>query len=391
MKIELRLTLFTFILFTFWGAVTAQGIDFFGGTWEEAIAKAQQEEKLIFVDAYAVWCGPCKRMAHNVFTQESVGKYYNQHYINIKMDMEKAPGRAFGQLYPVSAFPTLFYLNEKGEVLKKVVGGRSVEDFLKLGESIAESYDRSGDLEVLYNNGDRSYDLVIKYIHALNNANKSSLKISNEFLRNNPDLSQEQRANFLYEALTAADSRIFDMFIDDRATIESIKGKDKVAQKIEEACWNSIQTAMEYESLDLVNETKSKMKAALGDQNQAFAYEADYEYAKAIADIQLLKSSVLNISKKIAKNDPERLHDLCNEIRQYKELDPTVLAASEEIAKKAASLGKNAQYLLTYSKILAENNKMKKALKSASEALELAAADSKEAKEIMEWIATIKV
>ena len=390
MKINLRLSLLLTICSLILTNTGAQGIDFFHGTWEEALVRAKEEKKLIFVDAYAVWCGPCKRMAKNVFTKEDVGEYYNAQFINVKIDMEKEPGRIFGQEYPVSAFPTLFYINEKGEILKKIVGGRPADEFLKLGEAIAGSYDRSGDLEVLYNDGDRSYDLVLKYIQALNNANKSSLKVANEFLRDNPDISKGQKADFLFEALTAADSRIFDLFIRERATIEGIKGEKLVAQKIEEACWSSIHTAMEYEAKELVEEAKAKMKNTLGDKNKAFAYQADYEYAKAVADIELLKTSTLKIAKEIAKNDPERLHDLCNEIRQYKSIDKSVLITSEEIAKMAADKGKNAEYYLTYSKVLAENNKTKKAIKSAEKALKAVEKDSKEAKEIQEWINTLK-
>ena len=55
------------------------GISFFKGTFEEALVKAKQENKPLFVDFYAVWCVPCKKMAKTVFTQEAVGKYFNEH------------------------------------------------------------------------------------------------------------------------------------------------------------------------------------------------------------------------------------------------------------------------------------------------------------------------
>ncbi len=367
-----------------------QGIDFFHGTWEEALVKAKAEEKLIFVDAYAVWCGPCKRMARNVFTDKTVGAYYNDHFINLKIDMEKEPGREFGQKFPVSAFPTLFYIDEKGEVLKKLVGGRDVEEFLAIGKAVAGSYDRSGDLAQLYEAGDRSYDLVLKYIHALNNANKPSLKISNDFLRSNPNLNEKERANFLFEALTAADSRIFDLFVADLKAIRKVKGDLLVDKKIEEACWNSIQTAVAFESKELVEETKTKMQLVLGDKDHAFAYNADYEFAKATADMPLLKSASINIAKRLASNDPERLHDLCNEILQYRNLDITITETSEKLAKMAADKGKSPMYLMTYAKILANNNKTKKAVKAAKKALSISEPGSQEAQAIQDWIDSLK-
>ena len=88
--------------------IQAQGIEFFHGSWDEAIEEAKKQEKIIFVDAYAIWCGPCKRMAKNVFPDEKVGEFYNKHFINMKLDMERGEGLKFRKKYPVSAFPTLF-------------------------------------------------------------------------------------------------------------------------------------------------------------------------------------------------------------------------------------------------------------------------------------------
>ncbi len=327
-------------------------------------------------------------MAKNVFTKESVGEYYNQAFISIKMDMEKPDGRKFGQEYPVSAYPTLFYINEKGELLKKVVGGRDVASFLALGQEIAGSYDRSGDLAALYEEGNRDFDLVMKYVKALNNANKSSLKIANDYLRENKDLSSEQRAQFLFESMTASDSRLFSLFVKDRQNIENVIGSDKVEAKIKEACWKTIQNAIQFESQDLLSEAKEKMSNHLKNQSEEFGHFADYEYAKAQADITLLNDAALSIAKKSAKEDPERLHDLCNELLHYQSVDESVMNSSEKIAKMAIDKSDNPQYLFTYSKILLANKKTKKALKNAKKAL-ASSENPAEQKEIQEWIENI--
>jgi len=112
----MRLILFLAFLTAAPAITFATGIDFFHGTFEEALVKAKEEGKVIFVDSYTTWCGPCKRMARTVFTDAAVGEFYNRHFVNLKLDMEKKEGIQFGGKYPVKAYPTLHFIDAKGEV-----------------------------------------------------------------------------------------------------------------------------------------------------------------------------------------------------------------------------------------------------------------------------------
>ena len=116
----------------------AGGIEFFHGTWDEALAKAKAEKKLIFLDAYASWCAPCKMMAANVFTAKSVGDVFNPNFICVKMDMEKGEGVQLSQKLSVMAYPTLFFIDDTGKVLNKHVGGMQVESLIDLGKQMSE-------------------------------------------------------------------------------------------------------------------------------------------------------------------------------------------------------------------------------------------------------------
>lgn len=112
--------------------VQAQGIKFEEGTWAEVVAKAKQANKLIYMDVYASWCGPCKMMARDVFPHPEAGKKYNELFINFKIDAEKGEGRAVAAKYAVSSYPTNLYIDPKTEeVVYRVAGACDVPEFLR--------------------------------------------------------------------------------------------------------------------------------------------------------------------------------------------------------------------------------------------------------------------
>lgn len=114
------------------------GIQFFEGTWEEALAFAQKENKLIFVDVYATWCGPCKKMDALTFINTEVGEYFNKRFVNVKIDGEKGEGPTIRRRYNVRGYPTLLFLNHKGDVVKATAGYRDPQRFLELAKSVPE-------------------------------------------------------------------------------------------------------------------------------------------------------------------------------------------------------------------------------------------------------------
>lgn len=113
-----------------------EGIQFFAGTWQQAIDKAKKENKYIFLDAYASWCGPCKMMKHKTFTDKAVGDFYNKHFICVALDMEKGEGPALAEKYSVEAYPTLIYFHPDGKLIGKAMGFRKSKEFLEMGEQV---------------------------------------------------------------------------------------------------------------------------------------------------------------------------------------------------------------------------------------------------------------
>lgn len=78
--------------------------------WKKIVKKAKKEKKLIFVDCYTSWCGPCKLLARDVFTNDEVADFFNANFVNAKFDMEKdADGKILRKQFDVKFF-RLWYL-----------------------------------------------------------------------------------------------------------------------------------------------------------------------------------------------------------------------------------------------------------------------------------------
>jgi thioredoxin 1 len=117
-------------------ASTEPGIQFSEATWKTHLEKAKAENKLVFLDAYTSWCGPCKMLQKNVFTQQTVGDFFNKEFINVKVDMEKGEGPALALQYPLEGYPTLLFIDGDGKVVKKVLGYISPEELLAIGKGV---------------------------------------------------------------------------------------------------------------------------------------------------------------------------------------------------------------------------------------------------------------
>jgi thioredoxin-related protein len=115
-----------------------KGIVFTAGSWAQILKKAKAENKIIFLDAYTTWCGPCKLLQKNVFTRADVAEVYNKNFINVKVDMESGEGPMLAQKYPLEGYPTLFFIDGNGNVVKEVIGYQQPETLIKIGKTIAK-------------------------------------------------------------------------------------------------------------------------------------------------------------------------------------------------------------------------------------------------------------
>lgn len=130
-KVFLALTAIFFSLSSLMAQEAKSGIEFFRGTLAEGLAKAGKEGKNLFVDFYATWCVPCKKMEKTVFTRPEVGEYFNKKFVCMQLDAEKPENVESAKLYKVEAFPTMVFIAPDGKMISILSGYHDGEELIK--------------------------------------------------------------------------------------------------------------------------------------------------------------------------------------------------------------------------------------------------------------------
>lgn len=201
--------------------------------WNKVLRQAENTGKIIFLDGYTSWCAPCKKMEKEVFTRAKVANYFNQKFINVKYDMEAGEGIRLKNLYGINVFPTYLFINEKGEVIHKIVGAYlEKDDFLNysiLAVTPGESY---AELQKRYKNGERNSALMFNYLRVLKLAGDQdkegdiakgymTLMGKDHFMDH---AYWEIIKHFLYDPL----SRPFKILLENREEIAAVNGEKEV-------------------------------------------------------------------------------------------------------------------------------------------------------------------
>jgi thioredoxin-related protein len=150
-------SLFFILGLLIWSVVPAQE-EINWMTMNEALAAQKKEPKKIFVDMYTTWCGPCKLLDKNTFSNKDVIDFINENFYAVKFNAEGTEevtykgfkytnpnyqeGRKgrnathlFAHALKINAYPNLVFFKENGDLIQNVPGYRTprqIEIFLKM-------------------------------------------------------------------------------------------------------------------------------------------------------------------------------------------------------------------------------------------------------------------
>lgn len=348
-------------------------IEFEHSKWDDVLAKAKKENKIIFVDGFATWCGPCKWMAKNVFTDKNVGDFYNKTFVNLKLDLEKGEGVDFAKKYGIKGYPTLYFIDGDGNLVHQFLGGMDKDNFLQLGKDAIDPNKQIFTLKKTYDSGKASDEDVLNYIQALKaSGNGVDEKVLIGYLKGK-DMKDKENMKFLLKYVTPSlESNIFKEFLKIKDQYITAFGADKINNFIASAANNDIRKsdinpldkkALKAHYLKYFDEDKAELST---DQT----YLGMLMYSKKAED----KALFFTEAEKIMQNEPDFDSNFYNSVAWEYHLRTDKKDQLENALKWAnisVQKSPNAYNLDTKASILYKLKRKEEALDFANKALKL--------------------
>lgn len=218
-------------------------------TWKEVVEKAKKENKHIFVDCYATWCGPCKKMSQDIFTQQEVGDYFNTNFINVSVQFDKTDkdsreiqawykdADSLASKFDIDSYPTYLFFSPNGNLLHRSVGStEDAKQFIAIGKN---ALDPKNQYYTVIEEYKKHLDDSLYLIQALNTAVSLSdqlhaIAIGNSYFACLKNPLSEVNIDFIKTRswlITNTRNKIFLFFINNAARIDSMTDNQNLVEQ----------------------------------------------------------------------------------------------------------------------------------------------------------------
>jgi len=213
-------------------------------TWEQVKAKAKAENKSIFMDIYATWCGPCKRMDASVYPSEKVGLAMNPKFVSVKfqIDTTKNDNNLVKKWHAdvsrmikeenLAGLPTYFFFSPDGKLINRGSGFMDEDALIQLSEqSLNPANQYYSELEK-YKQGKLLYSDMPRLAVNANEIGDMEMvgEIANNYINNylfkngSNELFTKDNLAFMARFMSILDEKVLHLFTEQQAKINSVLG-----------------------------------------------------------------------------------------------------------------------------------------------------------------------
>lgn len=388
-----KLSILLLLILPFLVKAQDKGIHFEHGlTWEQVKAKAKAENKLIFIDCFATWCGPCKMMSNNVFPQAKAGDFFNKNFISVKLQFDKTAkdneevkawhpvADDIEKKYVIKAFPTFLFFNGDGEAVHRIVGASSTADeFVALAKDAIDPSKQYYTVSKKYNAGDREPALIRNMaIAMLKEGNDSTaMVLTSEYFATQKSMFTKDNIEMITYFTRSSTDNGFKFFYNNMAKVDSVSGAEATA--------NILKPIIEEEEINskvLSNGSKTDWELVKKNAMDKYPKMANYvdkmvisskiRYYSNTADWKNFAQAAVDYMKTYGQDaSPETLNNLAWDV--FKNCKDTIyLSEAANWSKTSFKNNNNPVYMDTYANILYKLGKKKDAITVENKAVVLA-------------------
>ncbi len=348
-------------------------------TWEQVLTLAKEENKVVFLDAYTTWCGPCKKMTRDIFPLKSVADVYNEKFINVKMDMEKGDGVNVANRYNIRAFPTLLYVNAEGEVVHRVAGYQNEAQMLQLAKDAFDPLSQLATLKKKYNEGNRDANFLFKYAYAAQKAleDRNYTNVANEYLETQTDWGTTKNMKFILDFVTRTDAKMFDYLMEHRAQFEETFDKVTVSRKINRLVSTRIDQLLSMKNNDdalIFDEALELFSKVNPGEGKARTASFKMTYYRQGGDRLNFANAAVEYVELMPEISADELSDIAWTFYEVIE-DEALLKKALKWSKKALKMQKDVSYYDTVASLYLKLGNKRKAKKYAKRGIRFADAN----------------
>lgn len=362
------------------GTTLQAGIEFQEVTtnseWKSTLKAAEKEGKLVFVDVYTDWCGWCVKMEKEIYSQEMVFEYYNEKFINVKINAEKGDGPSIMEGYEVGGYPAYLFVDSQGKAVRSSGGYQQAAEFKALGEGAVVMFEKLPAMQKSFKNGSMGLEELAEFANIASEVGDPGLldRVVARYLEKVPKKEKFSATSFnvLKQGASDINGSIFTFLYKNKDKYISSVGEAAFKDAIKLTYMSSLEAIMEtgdYAKLKKVTEILTPLLADKGDEASLACQTELYVY-KNLGDWDKYKSCVEEYAaKETGAKKAAIFRDAADLIgRDFNLSDPVMLEMGLDWSRRAVTLERSFSTLFTRSIMEIRHDELRDALATLIEA-----------------------
>ena len=371
-------------------------LKFVDGSLAEAISLANSDNKFLFLHITSQGCSPCQVLSKTLCSDANVANFYNEHFVNYMLDLDKREHNSFARIHNLSNEPALFYLNSGGQIVKRGATPPNTEELIVMAEEALELKTRIEEkynLEAMkdkYKHHFDSPDFLYDFAYMLKAYGEPHNTVVNQYLstQTQNSLAHEKNRAFVYDFANSLENEAIDYFLNDIGHYKELIGGREINDKIKIAIYNSIIVAIKERDTNLFNKAMQVIADAHLHNSEAFSFYIKIAYFEGIKDWDNYSKETIKYFDTFNITDAELLHDAAEKFFLYQDNKKRLNQAIEWI-KLSIQIDESYLNNLTHARLMKKAGNCDAAKAAAVKAIEIANIRNEEATEAEKLIDTI--